>query len=337
MNMKKLTALLLVLLLLLTGCGADTTKSDETEPSPSAGVGESAGGDEIVELPDVYPVDGLEEIAVENPINSFFLTMGESYDTTYMLNAYTNDNGSATVEYSAQEKKLGPVAASVLHNLTKAFEESGLTAFNGKSEYSDAQGFASMYVCYADGTVVAADYSGNVPEDFKKGFEKMEAHFRLLTANIPLYVPAPVVAEGVNAGVQEEMLQILNNSGMEALDSFVISDVPVDEFFAELVGLSGSEGIKNGTSCAPMMMTTPYSLVIVTLENENRAGAVCKDFEDSINWRKWVCVAPTNALIARKGNMVLCLMGSDTLFTSTENAVKAAQWKIVETLTNPDL
>ena len=331
MNVKKLTALVLALLmLLLTACGADAPKPNETE-------GESDDTDEIVYMPDVYPVDGLEEIAVENPITSFSLTLGEGYDTIYMLNAYTNDNGSATVEYTGQEKKIGPVPDSVLHNLTKAFDESGLLSFNGKMEYSDAEGFASMYVCYADGTVVAADYSGNVPEEFKKGFEKMEAHFRILTANIPLYVPTPVIASGVNSAVLEEMLQIMNNSGIEALDSFVISDVPMDEFFADLVGLSDSKGIKNGTSCSAMMMTTPYSLVIVTLENENSAGAVCDDFKDSINWRKWVCVAPTNALIARKGNMVLCLMGSDSLFTSTEKSVKAAGWKIVETLKNPDL
>ena len=331
MNVKKLTALVLALLmLLLTACGADAPKPNETE-------GESDDTDEIVYMPDVYPVDGLEEIAVENPITSFSLTLGEGYDTIYMLNAYTNDNGSATVEYTGQEKKIGPVPDSVLHNLTKAFDESGLLSFNGKMEYSDAEGFASMYVCYADGTVVAADYSGNVPEEFKKGFEKMEAHFRILTANIPLYVPTPVIASGVNSAVLEEMLQIMNNSGIEALDSFVISDVPMDEFFADLVGLSDSKGIKNGTSCSAMMMTTPYSLVIVTLENENSAGAVCDDFKDSINWRKWVCVAPTNALIATKDNMVLCLLGSDDLYTSTAAAVKAGGWKEVKALKNPDM
>ena len=123
MNVKKLTALVLALLmLLLTACGADAPKPNETE-------GESDDTDEIVYMPDVYPVDGLEEIAVENPITSFSLTLGEGYDTIYMLNAYTNDNGSATVEYTGQEKKIGPVPDSVLHNLTKAFDESGCGKF----------------------------------------------------------------------------------------------------------------------------------------------------------------------------------------------------------------
>ena len=334
MNFKKLTALFLALLLMLSmaACGGNGSGSAEDHNEPG-----EAEDNETEYVPDLYTVDGLEEIAVENPITYFTLTVGQTYDQIYTLNAYDNDDTSATIEYTVDEKKLGLVPASVMHYLTKAFEESGLPALSGKMEYSDAEGLASMYVCYADGTVVAADISGSVPEEFMKGYQAMEACFRRLTANIPLYVPTPRIMGAVDALALEEMLQILNDSDIEALDSFAISDVPKDEFFASSLGLSDGEKILNGTACTAIMMTTPYSIVIVTVEDGGNISSVCKDFESSMDWRKWVCVAPTNALIATKDNMVLCLLGSDDLYTSTAAAVKAGGWKEVKALKNPDM
>jgi hypothetical protein len=51
---------------------------------------------------------------------------------------------------------------------------------------------------------------------------------------------------------------------------------------------------------------------------------------------KWVCVAPTDALVAVKDNMVLCLIGADQLFELTSAGVEAAGWTVVETLENPN-
>lgn len=344
MNFKRIAALLLAIVLaaVMVGCAGDKVPEDVSQNDPSENSAAASSdpildeGDPDVYVPDVYPVDGLEQITVDNPITYFSLTVGESYDTIFTLNAFDNDDGRAEIEYTVDEKKVGKVSASVMHSLTAAFEESGLPALNGTVQYSDEPGIAFMYICYADGTVVTTDISGKVPQEFLDGFEKMKEHFQILTANIPLYVPTPQILGAVDAEVLEEMLLILNYSGLEGLDTLGISDVAKDDYFAFTLGLSNGEGIATGTVCNAMMMTTPYSLVIVKLENAEDAEGVCQDFKATMNWRKWVCVAPTNALIARKGNMVLCLMGSSTMYSYTAAAVKAADWTEVEALKNPD-
>ena len=67
------------------------------------------------------------------------------------------------------------------------------------------------------------------------------------------------------------------------------------------------------------------------------AEAVCEDFETTMDWRKWVCVVPSNAMIATKDNMVLCLMGSDQIYTLTAPSIEATGWNVYVTLGNPDM
>ena len=133
------------------------------------------------------------------------------------------------------------------------------------------------------------------------------------------------------------MQEIVNNSGMEGLDALAISDIALDEYFAFTAGLSSTDGITAGASCAAMMMTTPYSLVIVKLDDAANIEAVRSDFEASLDWQKWVCVIPSNALIAQKDNMVLCLMGSDSLYTYTAASIENAGWTNITAIDNPDM
>jgi len=134
----------------------------------------------------------------------------------------------------------------------------------------------------------------------------------------------------------DAMLGILNTSGIEALDGFTVSQIAKDDYFAFSAGLSSDEGIASGAACAPMMMTTAFSMVIVTLDEGANAQAVCEDFEKTMDWRKWVCVAPSSALIAQKGNMVLCVMASGQVYDKIEAAAQNAGWTQVKVLENPD-
>jgi hypothetical protein len=241
------------------------------------------------------------------------------------------------VEYVGEEKKMGNVDAAVLADLQAALEESGLLALDGQSEYADGQATGCLYVSYADDHFVSADYTGVIPQEFTAGFETMEAWFRALTVEMPVYVPQAQVVGEVEARILEAMQAILNASGMEGQDGLIISEIPRDDYFAFTAGLSSDEGISNGVTCTPMMNVTPYSLVIVTLENEGDAKAVRADFEKSLDWGKWVCVNPTNALIAQKGNMVLCLIGAGDMFGKTSRAIEASDWTEIVTFDNPNL
>ena len=134
-----------------------------------------------------------------------------------------------------------------------------------------------------------------------------------------------------------EQLEILNGSGIEALDGFTIMQIPMDEYFAYTAGLTAADGIQNAVSVAPMMMTSAYSLTIVTLEEGAKAEDICADFEKNMDWTKWVCVAPSSAVIATKDNMVLCLMTYEGLEEGTPAGIRHAGWTEVKTFTNPNM
>ena len=241
------------------------------------------------------------------------------------------------MEFVGTEKKVGDLDASILDTIASELAKTALASMNGTSEYADGMAYASLYVSFADETMLTADFSGVVPQEFTDSYNAMEACFQTLTAELAVYVPELMVMEGVNPDGLAAMQEIMNGTGFTDLDQYSVSDVALDEFFGDAVGLSASTGIANATYCSAMMMTTPYSLVIVTLEDAANIDAVRADFAANINWQKFVCVIPSDALIAQKGNMVLCLMGSDALFESTKTAIENAGWENVEGFTNPEL
>ena len=317
---KKILCLLLSAVLLLSACGAPAAPS-ETTTAPTTEV----------------TVAVTTPSEVENPVTFFTLSMGENYEEIFSMTAYANEDGTAHIEYVGQEKKVGDFDAIYFHGIAAAFADSGLAALNGQDAYAEGEANGSMYVEFADGSMCTVGFSGNIPEAYAQGYAAMDAYFQQLVANLPVYVPQPMLMGEVEPALLDTMTQILNGTGIDTLDGFAISQLPLDDTFGFAAGLSGTEGIVNAVSCAPMMMTTAYSLVIVTLEDASKAEAVSGDFESNLDWRKWVCVAPSNALIAQKDNMVLCLMAGDSLYTQTLTGIEAAGWTVTKTLENPDM
>ena len=318
---KKMIALVLLMSLLLTACG--TTAAPETTVAPTEATTEATVA--------VTPAE------VENPITYFSLSLAENFETVYYLSAYGYEGEDVYVEYVGQEKKMGYMEPTVLNGITVAFLDSGLMELNGQDVYEEGEANASMYIEFADGTSAMVGYSGNIPEAYAQGYAAMDAYFQTLVADMPVYVPQPMVMGDVEPALLDAVNAILNGSGIEALDSFSISQLPLDDTFSFSAGLTNADGIVNAVSCAPMMMTTAYSLVIVTLEDASKAEAVAADFESNLDWRKWVCVAPSDALLAQQDNMVLCLMAGDALYAQTQQGLEAAGWTVTKTLTNPDM
>ncbi len=319
--MKKTLSILSFVLALtvLCGCGSVTPK-ETTAPSQPL---------ETVETePPTVPVFEKQD----NPVKYFSLSMGENYENIMRMDVYANENGTVHVDYVGEVRKAGDFDANIFHGITEAFRGSGLEALNGKDAYAEGEANGSMYVEFSDGTMVAAGFSGTLPQDYVKGYEAMDAFFRTLTAGLPVYVPQPMVIGEVDQTLLKETLDILQGSGMEALDTFTVTQIQ-SGFEA---GLSSYDGILGGVSVAPMMITTAYSLVLVRLEDTKKAEAVCADFEKNIDWRKWVCVAPNSALIATKGDLALCLVTYEDPGTGTAQGILQAGWTEVKILTNPD-
>ena len=314
--MKKLISILLAGLL-LCGCAAQNP-SDSTLPTENA---------TQAPTPPTYA-------ETANPVKFLTISMGEDYENIARLDAFYNEDGSIHVEYVGEVKKVGTCDAQIMHGITQAFTQCGLAELHGQDSYGEGEANASMYVEMEDNTMYAVGFSGQVPQAFQDGFEKLSQFFAELTAQLPVYVPQPTVIGEVDAALLQPVMDILNNSGVQYLDAYTISQIPKDEFFALTVGLSSGDGIASAVSCAPMMITDAYSLMIVKLDGA-KAEDVCADFEKNLDWRKWVCVAPDQALIAVKGDMVLCLMAMQPVFDGTAAAITQTGWTEVKTLTCP--
>ena len=314
-NFTKILSLVLALVLVFSLAACKKTAAEETKPTETQPV-------------ETKPAETEPEVEVEvKPIAFFALSYCPTVEELFSLTAYPMDETIVSVDYIGAERKMGEVEAAALETIAKAVAEANLAAFDGKSEYADGEASASMYVEFTDGTMISADFSGVIPADFITAFEALEVCFQELTAEIPAYVPEVLVMGEVNEEALAELQAIMNGSGIPNLDAFGISDVAKDEFFNYTMGLSSDAGIVNGTSCAGMMMTTAYSLVIATVEDAANIQAVRDDFQNNVDWGKWVCVRPTDALVAQKGNMVLCLIAADELFTGTMAGIEAAGWE----------
>ncbi len=315
-------ALTLVLAFSLTACGGN--KPAETTPTTTAPVTE----------PTTVPVT---EPAVDSAAMNFFsISYGETYDNMVYISIIDNEDGTAAVDYQGEIRKTGNVDASIFETLAEQLAHSGLVELNGAEEWAEGEANGSMFISYADESMLSCGFGGNVPQAFIDGYNYMDDVVAGLIADLPEYVPAATVMGNVDATILEEIKGLIANTTMP-LDSLVISEAVMDDTFAFTTGLSTSEGIVSGASCSSMMMTTAYSLVVVTVEDAANIGAVRADFEANIDWLKWVCVQPSDALIAQKDNMVLCLLAMDGTYSETKAAIELAGWTEVVTFTNPNM
>ena len=318
MNMKKMICLLLsvVMLLSMAACGGKTTPIEPPEQT------------ENVKVTEPTP-------EVDNLATFISVSYSPNWDESNYLMAYTNEDGTAYVEYSSNGRKVATMDVSVLNTITVALQTSGILELDGRMEWVDGEASGSFSVSFADETYASADFGGVVPEEFIACYKALEECFQTLMADVPEYVPSVQIMGEMDPEEQAALLEILNNSGMEGLDMLTIAEIPMDEYFAMTARLSGTEGVVSGSTCAPMMMTTAFALTVVTVDGDREA--VCADFEGNINWREWVCVAPSNAMIATKDDMVLCLLASDMMYELTAASIEAAGWNVYVALENPDM
>jgi hypothetical protein len=317
-------ALTLVLAFSLTACGGN--KPAETTPTTTVAP---------TTAPTTVPTTAPTTVTT-GAMNFFSISYGETYDNMVYISIFDNEDGTASVDYQGEIRKTGNVDASIFETLTEQLAHSGLVELNGAAEWAEGDALASMYIAYDDESFLSCDYGGNIPQTFIDGYNYMDDVVAGLIADLPEYVPAAEVVGNVDATILEEINGLIANTSMP-LDSLVISEVVKDDTFGFTTGLSTSEGIVSGASCSSVMMTTAYSLVVVTVEDAANIGAVRADFEANMDWLKWVCVQPTGALIAQKDNMVLCLLAMDGTYSETKAAIELAGWTEIVTFTNPNM
>ena len=330
--MKKFLSLLLALVMVLSlaACGGNTKPTEKPTDAPTA-----APTEKPTEAPTTAPTEEPTEEPTENNEAKLYM-ISVSLDDKY-ISISDNDMGELSVDYNNGIRKMTTMSLETLAEIETELEKSGLKALLGTSEYGDGADTASLSLVYSDWSSESADYYGvEIPEAFTTGFNTFAAYMETLLADVPEYVPQAMVMGEVDAAILTEMQTIMNNSGIANLDSLAILPIALDEYFGFTAGLTNTDGITAGAICQNMMMGgAAYQVVIVTLEDESKAADVAADFEANLDFGKWVCTRPTDALIAQKGNMVLCLMGPDEMYTGTVSAIEAAEWTTIKTVADP--
>jgi uncharacterized membrane protein len=243
------------------------------------------------------------------------------------------------VEYFGDVRKVDFAAdIAILSKIAAAYVQSGLDAFNGQEVYGDGTATATFYATQADGTVVTGIIAGEVPQEFLDAIDAMDASAQEILADMPVYVPQPAIMGEIAENDMAAMNAILEGLNLPNADAFTISGIVKDEYYAETMGLSTDVSTVSAVKMQPNMMGgAVYDLNIVTVAEGVTVEAVAQEFQENIDWTKWVCVSPAEALVATKDNQTLCLLGSDSQFADTKAAIEAAGWTVVVTLENPNM
>ena len=330
MNFKKILAMLLAVMMLLSFAACGETK-DEGKENPTTTAPQET------EPQETEPEETKPAAA---QVTFFTINLSDEEGNVKSIYVMDNEDGTAHIDYTGSIVKRGELDVSVLATITEALNASGLVELNGRSEGDSTMSMASgsVYASLDDDSMVSADFYGEIPDEFLNGYAAMEACVEELTADMPEYVPVPMEMGEIAEADKAALDAILSGMELDApADSFAISGIAKDEFFAVSLGLSSDEGVASGLNFAPLMMSVAYGLNIVTVEDGADVNAVAEDFKNSVDWLNWVCVQPSNMLVATNGNQVLCLLGSDEAYTTTAAAIEAAGWTTYATLTNPNM
>lgn len=335
MNFKKITALLLALMMLLSFAACDSSESKDSDDKKDNNKPSQSVEDPT---PETTAPEVTEPDAEVLPLETLSMTMTQEDGSSVSLIVYPNYDGTVHLDYVGDTVKRADLDESVMALISEAFAKSGLSALADRyDEYNAVCG--SFAASTADGTYIGgevyAETMDTLPAEFLTGYYVVDGCFLALMEDVPEYVPEPVIIGEIAEGDMAAIDAILDGMQIENIDAFAITGVVKDEFFATTMGLSSDAGIASGVQLVPMMMSQAYALNIVTLEDGTDASAVAADFEANIDWMKWVCVSPDQAMIAVKGNQVLILLGQADLYTTSAAAIEAAGWTTTTTLTNP--
>lgn len=331
--MKKIFAMLMAAVMLLSFAACDAAESKDDSTTQPQATQPQATEPQQTEPQETEPSDVVM-------LDSFTLTLTLGDGTSKSMIVYSNGDGTVHVDYVGDVIKRAELDASIMADISKAYAESGLSALADRyDEYNTVCG--SLAASLVDGTYVGgevyAETAEGLPAEFINGYAVMEECFKALTAEVEEYVPVPMYIGDIAESDKTAIDTILAGMTLEYADSYAIQAVAKDEFLATTLGLSSDDGIASAIQFAHMMNAQAFAMNIVTLEEGKDVNAVAADFEANIDWLRWVCVQPDQALIATNGNQVLILLAKTDLYNPTAAAIEAAGWTTYVTLSNPNL
>ena len=123
--------------------------------------------------------------------------------------------------------------------------------------------------------------------------------------------------------------EILTKANLENLDKYKIYTVPIDENAPDALGLDSTEFVVSASACDSKMFEVPYNISVIQVNGEANIEAVRADLADGLRWSKYVHMPVDSALIAQKGDLVLCLMTTGDTYQNTAKAIAECGWENV--------
>ncbi|MBE6928174.1 MAG: hypothetical protein E7467_06800 [Ruminococcaceae bacterium] len=279
-----------------------------------------------------------EETEPANPIKELsYFSMSYSADGNAIDYINITPNGeTCMVDFTIDGvKKTGELSASVVSELSVVLAGTKLPGLADTSEYADGMAFASAYIEYADGTFLTCDFSGEIHEDFTGAFTEIAIFVTDAAESLAVYVPELSVMGEVDPALLDEIKLVMEGSGVDPLDAYAVAPCEKGEFFADEIGMISDAGVAVAACCRAQNMSTAYSFSIVKLDGSQLVENVCDSFVQGMNWDKWVCVRASDAVIATKGDMVLCIMADGDVFQMMLTGLEAGGWDVWQSYTDP--
>lgn len=308
---KKLIALLLAVLMIFGMAACNGEEKDGKDASST--------GDEYTGEPTLSDE--------ENTVSYLLINYAPTIDDDFYLEV-TCSRTDVIAEIHGKVNKIGTIDPDVLFDIEEEMIKAGIMDMVGMDVYADGDAIGSVYMEYTDGDQMMINFSGEVPEDFVKAYEKMEKYFTKLLKNAPDYVPEPYVEAGVDENQAKELKDILTKAALENLDKYKISAAAKDENTPSTLGLDNNEFMVSATVCESKMYDVPFNLAVIQVSSEANIAAVRADLADGLRWDKFVHVPVNAALIAQKGDLVLCLMAGDN-YQATAKAIADCGWQSI--------
>lgn len=262
----------------------------------------------------------------ENTVSYLMINYAPSDTEDYYI-LVTNLRGETKAEISTDIHKVASIDSELLFEIEEEMVKAGIMDLEGLDTFEDGGAIASVYMEYTDGSQMMINFNGAIPDEFVAGYDHMVKYFTEMLKNAPDYVPEPKVDGEVDAQHLQLLKDILNKTGIKELDSFKISAVAKDENTAANLEMDSDEFVASASLCESKLIEVPYKLVVIKVSSQENIEAVRADLADGLNWNKWVIVTVDRALIAQKGDYVLCLMTFGDNYSASLQAITDCGWE----------
>ncbi len=317
--MKRITSLLLLftLLTVLAACGG-------VDPDNLPWDRYLADYGRIREVP-----DGIDASEADKPIHYFYLRLGPMDGSEKAISAADLTDGTCKVYVNGSERREGLYTDAVLDAVARVLAGFDLAPLDADVSSEDRSAAGCLSIVFTDGNRVSANFE-TIPDEAVTLYDALAPMFAKLAEDLPLYRRTPTVSEAVDPAILREARYLLYLLDPDCERTLHITR----HFYPNDAGLSpDTEGVAATATCS-VSDENPVFCSFARAEDPARLPAVCEDYKNHIAWDFSDKGTATDAVIATKGDLVICVVSKGEIFTAFRDILKEAGWREAEVIKN---